>query len=200
MKKLSLLFLMMASTAGAQDIYETMSREVCDCIRTKRPDLSITAPADLKDDYMSCFLLSFGKHTETIMSMEGGKFSDRENMAQFGEGVAMKMLVDCPDYLMALGTAMQDDEMDASEVVYTTVEGKVSEIKTDQFITVVLKDKYSKTHHLLLMDFFETASLLTENKIKKNSNISATYSEIEMYDPKLKEFRYYKVLTALEMK
>ncbi len=202
MRKLILAGIVSISANGlAQDVYEKMAQETCTCIQTKRPNLEITAVEDLKADYLTCFLQSYSAHVEEINKMENVNLQDKVSMEQFGEQVAMKMLTHCPNYLIALGTAFEaEDQSIESEVAYTTIEGEISDIKSDQFVTIVLKDASSRTHNLMLMDYFESAGLYTDNKIKKKDRISATYSEIEMYDPKMKEFRYFKVISALEKK
>lgn len=199
MRKIFFALMLTASASQAQDVYDTMAIESCNCITAKRPNPETTPPAELRADFVSCFFQSFTTHMEEVNKLEKIDMGNETQMEKLGETVAMRMLSHCPNHLVALGQAIEGQE-EASEVKYTTVQGKITEIRTEQFITLVMKDKSNRTHNLMLMDFFESASLITENKIKKNDEISATFSEIEMYDPKLKEFRYFKVLSELEKK
>ncbi len=203
MKKLILFALAFgAVSAQSQDVFDTMALETCNCIKSKRPSLETTSSEELKADYLNCFLTSYSANADAISKVESVNLQDQTQMERFGEQVAMKMLTHCPDYLIALGTAFEEEEQ--AEIVeesrYFTVDGEISDIKTEQFVTIIVKDQFSKTHNLLFMDYFDSAALYTDSKIKKKDKISVTYSEVEMYDPKLKEFRYFKVIAGLEKK
>ncbi len=52
----------------------------------------------------------------------------------------------------------------------------------------------------MLLDYFDTASLYTENKIKVGDELTVGYSEIELYDTVSKDFKYFKVISSLEKK
>ena len=65
-------------------------------------------------------------------------------------------------------------------------------------MSIQVKDKNGRNFSFLLLDYFETASLLTNKEINKNDNIKVSYTEIELFDPQNKEFRYFKIITNLE--
>ena len=67
------------------------------------------------------------------------------------------------------------------------------------FLTIVLKEKSGRFHQLLFLNFFENAELITNGKLKPNQKIAITYNEHEFYDPKLKDYKYYKVLYSLKI-
>ena len=74
------------------------------------------------------------------------------------------------------------------------------EVKTSDFITLVIVDASGRKHSLLVLTHFEGANLLIENKLKKNQSVEAKYFEQEFYDPKIKDYKYYKVLDYLVLK
>src|SRR6185436_8420471 len=103
----------------------------------------------------------------------------------------------CPNVIMELGQAAQKDEEEVQKED-AFVEGVVVDILSEQFVTLQLKDQNGRSYNLLLLDYFDTASLLTNNEIKKKDKVKVSYSEIELFDSKAKEFRYYKILTKIE--
>ncbi|MCY1243998.1 hypothetical protein D9M72_570460 [compost metagenome] len=120
-------------------------------------------------------------------------------MEKLGGDVGMKMAGICPDVLMSLAE-MGMSEIDSTEVEqeHSTVEGRIVEIKSEQFLTVVIKDNSGRNHTMLMLTFFEDSNLLIENKLKKNDKVSVDYWEQEFYDVKAKDFRYYKVIQGIK--
>jgi hypothetical protein len=51
---------------------------------------------------------------------------------------------------------------------------------------------------MIVLTFFEDVHLITENLIKKNEKITVEYFEQEFYDPKVNDFRYYKVIQGIK--
>jgi len=200
MKKLLLfVFAFVSSISYSQDIYDKLAQETCDCISAKKLDLS-SPSNNLKTEFISCFFKSYSAHTAEVEKVEKIDLTNEEQMSKFGEKIAFKMVSICPDVIMALGQTAQDEEAAESATQFATVEGDIMEIKVEQFVTIVVKDKKARIHNFMLLDYFETAALFTNNQIKKNDKISVTFSEIEMYDPKIKEFRNFKIISDLQKK
>jgi len=49
-----------------------------------------------------------------------------------------------------------------------------------------------------MLDYFDTAFLFTEGNIKVGTEITAGYTEVELYDPEAKDFKYFKIITSLQ--
>lgn len=192
------IFAVIGFTAQAQDIMQTIAAETCSCIKDKKMDLATVSGGQLENEFAGCFFNAYNKHTEEIEKVEKIDFSNEEQMGKFGEKVAMKMLGICPDVIMAMGRA--DDGGDLAAPKVQTVEGEIQDIRIGEFVTIVVKDKNGRVHNFMLMNYFESSSLFTDNQLKKKDKISVNYSEIDMYDPKTKEFRYYKIISGLEKK
>ena len=112
----------------------------------------------------------------------------------------MKMLNYCPDFIVELGQMAIEEDKNAKAEVVLSIDGTVTEIKTEQFVTISVKDKTNRIHKLLLLDYFDSASLFVNGEIKKNDKIVVYYSDIELYDPSTKDFKFYKVISGLEKK
>jgi hypothetical protein len=147
-------------------------------------------------------LNSYSEHSKEFDDSNKIDISDEEQMSVFGEKIAMKMINYCPDFIIGLGKiALAEEEASASSNNQTeSLEGIVTEIKTEQFVTISVKDKNNRIHKFLLLDYFDTASLFMDGEVKKGTQLLIYYSEIELYDPILKDFRFNKVISGLEKK
>ena len=94
---------------------------------------------------------------------------------------------------------MLDDEEEVAtdESEELSVSGKVSEIKTEQFITFVVKEATGKTNQFILLSNFDNAFLLTDKVLKATDEVDVTYYEMELYDAKLGKFVSYKIVTDI---
>lgn len=201
MKKILYLFLLFSASIYAQtdDVYDVIAKETCSCIESKKIDIN----AEAKDNKLTmtlglCMIESYTKHKMELPEKDRTEFGNDEGMRNLGEKVAIKMVSHCPDYIIALG--QMDDEESATEVKQLTIEGKVTGIETKQFVTIKLKDKNNRSHNLLLLNYFETASVYTEGNIKSGTELIVGYTEVEMYDPEAKDFKYFKIITSLQKK
>lgn len=193
-------------TVSAQQIdkealLNVMAKETCECLEAKKE--KIVDENKLKAETGFCIIASYTKHSEEAKAVFGPIFEDTKKAEKLGEDVAMKMITVCPDTFKSLVETFMKEEAaaeESSEVFTPSVLGKVVEVKTSDFITLVIVDASGRKHSLLVLTHFEGANLLIENKLKKNQSVEAKYFEQEFYDPKTKDYKYYKVLDFLELK
>ena len=201
MKKSIVFLLLVASFSYAQEsAIDLIAKETCECINDKKNDLSNTDKTDLQSTLGVCMLKSYSKHESELKAEEKVQFSDEEGLEKFGEQIAMKMLNYCPDFIVELGKMAIEEDKNAKAEVVLSIDGTVTDIKTEQFVTISVKDKTNRIHKLLLLDYFDSASLFVNGEIKKNDKIVVYYSDIELYDPSTKDFKFYKVISGLEKK
>ena len=106
------------------------------------------------------------------------------------------MLEVCPETLLSLAGELEFDEETAVKT-NSTIEGKIVEIKIEQFATIVVKDKNGRVHNFLFLNYFDTASLFTNDEIRKMISLVLIIQNLRFTTQK-KEFRYYKIITGLE--
>ncbi|MWB93236.1 hypothetical protein GON26_02600 [Flavobacterium sp. GA093] len=192
------LILLFNAPVFSQDILDTLAKETCTCLETKKSDFSNLSDQDLKTEIGLCMIQSYTTHSAEFKENEKINFSDKEGMTKLGENVAMKMMSFCPSMILEIGKSSQSqsNEEEVEEDIF--VSGEVTDIKVDQFISLQLKDKNGRNYTLFLLDYFDTASLITNDELKKKDKLKASYTEIELFDSKAKEFRNFKVLRSLE--
>jgi len=190
---LSLFFL----NAKSQDILDVLTKEVCSCVNEKKEALKSSAAEQMQMQLGLCIVSSYSNHEKEVTAKYGDIMETEGAMEKLGSDVGMKMVGICPDLLMMFAD-MDAAEAEAEESPVLTMEGKIVEIKSEQFLTVIVKDNSGRNHILLLLTFFEDSNLLIENKLKKNDKVSVQYWEQEFYDPKVKDFRYYKGIQGIK--
>lgn len=210
---LSLIFCFFFGISYSQDYYDLMAKETCECVQAKNLDIKAIPYKELQVTLGSCMLPSFVKYKDKLDKSDQIEFSDREGMRKLGEKIGAKMITHCPDLMIKLGTeyikneenvaneAVAEKDQDKNVVISDDLklEGTYVETKTGDFISIFLKEKSGRTHQLLLLNFFDNAELITNGKLKPNQKIEITYNEHEFYDPKLKDYKYYKVLYSLKI-
>lgn len=198
-KKLVFLFVFINAISYSQDVMNKIAQEACDCI-AKKPFDKDGDPQKRQLEFGSCILEGYIAHSSEFPG-EKLDFADEKAMGKLGEDIALKMVSFCPDAILDLGRSSMDDKEEAAKnVEYTKITGQITDIKTEQFVSIIVKDDKSRIHTFLLLDYFDTASVFTENRLAKKDTVTVSYTEVELYDPKMKEFRYFKIITGLEKK
>ena len=202
MKKIFFILIVLCNSVSySQDIFDVIGKETCECLNAKKIDYFKMNKKEMQTQVGVCMIQSYSSHLSEFKPEDKISFDDEKGMQNLGEKVAMKMIVSCPEIIMEMGKRSIDEDDSIEEVKEIAfIEGEVTEIKTEQFITLQVKDKNGRNFSFLLLDYFETASLLTNNEINKKDSIKVSYTEIELFDPKNKEFRYFKVITDLAKK
>ena len=121
--------------------------------------------------------------------------SNDKKMEELGYDVGKKMGSKCPTIFKFMLDEEEEAAPDESEEL--SVSGKVSEIKTEQFITFVVKEATGKTNQFILLSNFDNAFLLTDKVLKATDEVDVTYYEMELYDAKLGKFVSYKIVTDI---
>jgi hypothetical protein len=209
----TLLFCFLFGFSHAQDYYDLMAKETCECVQGKKIDFTKIPYQELQASLGACMIPSFIKFKDKLEKEEQIEFDDKEGMRKLGEKIGAKMLTHCPDLMISIGTQYlknegtdNNEEQDLNKdqdrnVVMSDdipLEGAFVETKSGDFLSIVIKEKSGRMHQLLLLNFFENAELITNGKLKPNEKIAITYNEHEFYDPKSKDYKYYKVLYSLK--
>ena len=200
MKRLLLLALLVFSTTMfSQDVYEIIAKETCDCITNKKIDFTIVTKNEIQLQVGLCMIQSYSAHSSEFSEDEKINLEDEVAMERLGEKVALKMLDSCPEIILEFGKAATRAEQEQpTEKSNLFVEGQITAISKEQFITIQIKDKNGRSYSFLVLNYFDTASLITNNELKVKSEVKIGYSEVELLDVKANEFRYFKIINNIE--
>jgi len=194
MKKIILLLVLVGNIAFAQkltkeQLADKLAEKACGCAAKQE----IT-----KDNFELtigiCLLEGINAYEKDVEKHYGkGVISNDKKMEELGYDVGKKMGMKCPTVFKFM---LEDEEsdLDSDEL---TISGKLTDIKSEQFITFVVKEESGKTNQFILLSSFDNAFLLTDKVLKITDNVDVIYYEMELFDAKLGKFVSYKIVSDI---
>ena len=198
MKKIIIFFILVGNVTFAQkltkdQLSDKLAEKACDCagkqeITKENFELTIGI----------CLLECISSYEKDVEKHYGKNvISNDEKMEELAINIGARMGLKCP----AIFKFMLDEEAgDVEEVVDAedlTISGKISEIKSEQFITFIVKEDSGKTNQFILLSSFDNAFLLTDKVLKASDAVDVVYYEMELFDAKLGKFVSYKIVTDI---
>lgn len=195
MKKILLLLVLVGNITFAQkltkeQLSEKLAEKACGCAEKQeitKENFELTIGICLLEG-ISAFEKDVEKHYGKDI------ISNDSKMEELGYEVGKKMGLRCPVVFKFMLDDMEEDN-DTDEQF--EVSGKVSEIKSEQFITFIIKEDSGKTNQFILLSNFENAFLLTDKVLKVADAVDVTYYEMELFDAKLGQFISYKIVSDI---
>lgn len=203
MKKLVLLLILFGNAAFAQkltkeQLIDKMSDVGCECTtkqQVTKENLEITLGL--------CILEALNKYEKDVERHYGKNvITNDKKMEELGYDIGLKMGAKCPSVFMN----MADEESDTNgeevveEIPDAVLTGKISEIKSEQFLTFVVKEDSGKNNQFILLSSFDNAFLLTDKVLKVSDAVDVTYYEMDLFDAKLGKFVSFKIVTDIVKK
>ena len=123
---------------------------------------------------------------------------------ELGKLIATKMLIKCPDQMTRLpAAASSDSKTDAPAAVAatSTMSGTITDIASNQFVVITVKDSKGPDQKFLWLEYFEGSELLKNGLADvKGKTVTITYTEGSYYNPAIKDYMKYKVIVGLSIK
>ena len=200
MKKILLLLVLVGNVAFAQkltkdQLSEKLAEKACGCDEKQE----IT-----KDNFELtigiCLLEGINAYEKDVEKHYGKDvISNDKKMEELGYEIGKKMGLKCPTVFKFM---LEDEANDVVEVDSEDLmlSGKIAEIKSEQFLTFVVKEESGKTNQFILLSSFDNAFLLTDKVLKATDAVDVTYYEMELFDAKLGKFVSYKIVTDITKK
>ena len=198
MKKVLLLLILVGNVAFAQkltkdQLSDKLAEKACECAEKQeltKENFELTIGI--------CLLEGINAYEKDVEKHYGKNvISNDKKMEELATNIGARMGLKCP----AVFKFMLDEESgEAEEVVDAeelTISGKISEIKSEQFITFIVKEDSGKTNQFILLSSFDNAFLLTDKVLKASDAVDVVYYEMELFDAKLGKFVSYKIVTDI---
>lgn len=195
------LFLAFSFTAFSQDYMDKITNEVCECI----DNLSDSIPTDQFNMELGlCMLEASMPYKKELKKDHGINFDKIEKEGEkLGRLIGIKLASTCPNSLMRMVKKVNpemefdDEEVEMAEELFT--EGVVQKVETEMFIVITVKEENGKNSKFYWMTFIESdLDLVTDYQNLEGKNVTISYDEYEFYDPRLKEYRVFNVINALD--
>ncbi len=200
MKKLLILLVLTVNSISAQkltkdQLTDKLADKACECANKQE----IT-----KDNFELtigiCLLEGINAFEKDVEKYYGKNIiTNDEKMEELATNIGAKMGLKCP----AIFKFMIEEELNVSsedvveEIPDAIITGKISEIKSEQFLTFVVKEDSGKNNQFILLGTFDNAFLLTDKVLKTADSVSVSYYEMELFDAKLDKFLSYKIVTDI---
>ena len=183
MKKLLLLFVIFGNVAFAQkltkdELSEKLAEKACACAEKQeitKENFELTIGICLLEG-INAFEKDVEKHYGKDI------ITNSEKMEELGYEVGKRMGLKCPtvfQFMIDEESAGGEEDFETEEL---SVSGKVSEIKSDQFISFVVKEDSGKNNPFILLSNFDNSYLLTDKVLKVSDAVDVFYYELELFD------------------
>ena len=200
MKKIVLLLILLGNVAFAQklskdELSDKLAVKACDCVGKQeitKENFELTIGI--------CLLEGINAFEKDVEKYYGKNvISNDEKMEELGTNIGAKMGLKCPTVFKF----MLDEEADeavADEAEDLILSGKISEIKSEQFLTFVVKEDSGKNNQFILLSSFDNAFLLTDKVLKTSDAVDVTYYEMDLFDAELGKSVSFKIVTDIVKK
>lgn len=197
MKKITnlvLLLIILGNGLYAQDKYDKLAENTCECM--KGTNIDNISQSDFELKLGLCIL---GEAAKLGIKIDANSES---SMSKLGANVGAKMVVICPDLFAIMLKDNSTEKSFTEEVVeQTVIIGTITKIVKEDLMYVYIEDESGKTHKCILLENFTGAQKLIDNSTEMlNKKVEFRYEFVEYYLPRLGEFLSMKKLTALTLK
>ncbi len=205
MKKLTiLLFVFITSTiVNAQKfddaVVSELSDKVCECLKTKG---KIETKAQAELELGTCMLTAYSKNKK-YFDKNGANFLEGNNAEKLGEQVGIKLAGSCPEaiplfmlFADEIEDEMESDSYEDENIIFT---GKITKVESDKFKSFEIKEDNGRVRKVLWLTYVDNDQLL-EDAIKGKSSYQFTVMELDIYDPRIGEYRNMLVLDRIDVK
>jgi hypothetical protein len=121
---------------------------------------------------------------------------------KLGRLIGMKLASVCPNSLMRMvkkvsPELMDDEDEEIDDELYA--EGEIQKVEEEQFIVISVKEESGKVSKFYWMTFIDSDfDLANDYNSLIGKKAVLTYEEYEFFDPRLKEYRVFNVINALD--
>lgn len=187
----------------AQDQKDTSIRKaavsICNCLEKMHLEKAETE-AEMQEVFLQCILDSASGIMGEALLAEGGDME--ENGEAFGEKIALELMnMGCAPFIqMSLKLAKDNLGEEGEKPELKSAEGVVVKTEERDFLYITVKTTAGRELTFVYMDFVDGSDgWLKEADAKlKNKNVKVQYLEMEVYQPRLKDFANIRSLKTLE--
>jgi hypothetical protein len=197
MKKVLLLLILVGNVAFAQkltkdQLSDKLAEKACECAEKQeltKENFELTIGI--------CLLEGINAYEKDVEKYYGKNvISNDKKMEELATNIGARMGLKCPAVFKFMLDEESGDE-EAADAEDLTISGKISEIKSEQFITFIVKEDSGKTNQFILLSSFDNAFLLTDNVLKASDAVDVIYYEMDLFDAKLGKSVSFKIVSDI---
>lgn len=195
------LILCATTSADAQDYLQEIAEKSCKCIE-ERVGTTEVDKADIEALTMQmglCMIEVAQPHAKKLKKDHDIDFGQIERDGEkLGTVIGLRMATVCPQTLLRMTQASTEAEAETKEIVTKSFEGTVVSVSDDQFVVFNVDDVQGKRYRFLWLDHFRS-DLGVEDNFRNlvGTKVHVSYQEVEFFEPKLREYRTFNVVRAM---
>lgn len=195
-------------SSNAQNSKDTSIKKVaasiCNCLEKNHVEKAGTEE-EMQQIFLQCIFDSASSVIGDVLTSSDGDM--KQNSEEFGQKIALELMNSgCQPFIqmsvkLAKGSMGADDETDAKPAL-KSVDGVITKVEEKDFLYITIKQSTGREIMLIYMDYVDGSDGWIKDAAVKlaNKSVSASYTESEIYQPKIKDFANLKVLKKLEIK
>jgi hypothetical protein len=178
-----------------------MADGVCECIQTKE---NIDTIEKVEKEFAYCINELYNADVE-YYDLKSMDCTDPSVSSKVGEQIGTVLASSCPAALnifmmIAEGDSTEEGvEADYEEQEYIEIIGKIIKVDASKFNTFEIKDEDGRSHKVYWLTYVDNDDLL-EDAIKGKTTYVFTTMELDMYDPRISEYRNMLILDRIDIK
>ena len=196
---LTSIFIFSIMTVSAQDAVDNIAIKTCSCLK----QLDTTATLEEIEAKMGlCMFTEATPYQKELKKKNNIDLStlDATTGQAFGKLIGTRMLIKCPDQMLRLGNVATEKKAEATPVVDESLTGTLVDVMTNQFVTISVRNSSGPDQKFLWLDYFHGEELLKNNSDLKGKAVEVFYTVKKFYNPAIKDYMNYNVLTGLRLK
>lgn len=177
-----------------QAIYEKLANQTCECVTEKK-----TAKlAELEISF--CIVSSLEKLSDEERKVIKYNTDSDISLDKVCEQIGIKMVGICSKIFSDM---LQDEETSENviteEVIDPTSIGTFQSMVFNQFNTIVTLDSENQKKEFIWLFPFEDDTIFIKNKIVKGDKIEVKYRELNLFDPKINDYKIYNEILEVKL-
>lgn len=177
-----------------------MADGVCECISGKE-GIDTKKKAELE---IGICLMKVYSEDEAYYNENNMNFMDQTAIYNASRQVGVKLAGSCPSameiFVMIAGAENDTEEVEEEydEQEYIEFTGKIVKSDDKKFTTFEIKDEDGRRHKVLWLTYVDNDELL-EDAVKGKKSYVFTAMELDIYDPRIGEYRNMLVLDRIDL-
>ena len=195
------VLMMCSPILSAQEYIDKIVDQACNCVSQLEGDLSGEAYTMKAGLCMIQAAEPYSKKLKKDFDIDLSR-ADEEGEA-LGRLLGLKMITACPEVIMRLAELATDTDEELDEVEgyeFASSSGLVTEIVEEPFVVFTMKEESGKVVKMYWLTFVESDfAMMSQFSSLLGRKLTIEYSEVEIFDSRLKEYRNINIIETLSL-
>ncbi len=190
-----LALFLLTTTFAQQDYLDTIAEKSCECIE-KENLVEKYQGEQLTMQLGICLITASREYRAELLRDHEINF-DRIHIEgeKLGLLIGGRMALVCPDFLVSAAGETSEDGY-----TYYAETGTITGITEKPFVMFTIKNDQGRTSDYYWLTFIESGLDLQHNYGQlKGKKVNVEFLEEELFDPRIKDYRYFNHLTSIEL-